>query len=124
MYDSIDIQYLHYFRWRSICLLIVHTLYIHCRRNSLELWTLSTEVFKKYSTSSFLKSADVYVYYGFLPNVKLAIIFQFFFLSLFMGVVRMANNWASEVSPTLGCSIEILRDIYVSVGQYVCRMSN
>ena len=24
-------------------------------------------------------------------------------------------NWASEVSPTLGCSIEISRDIYVSV---------
>ena len=29
-------------------------------------------------------------------------------------------NWASEVSPTLGCSIEISRDIYVSVGRYVC----
>ena len=25
-------------------------------------------------------------------------------------------NWASEASPTLGCSIEILRDIYI----YVC----
>ena len=24
-------------------------------------------------------------------------------------------NWASEASPTLGCSIEISRDIYVSV---------
>ena len=24
-------------------------------------------------------------------------------------------NWASETSPTLGCSIEIARDIYVSV---------
>ena len=30
------------------------------------------------------------------------------------------NNWASEVSPTLGCSIEISRDIYVSVGQSGC----
>ena len=34
-------------------------------------------------------------------------------------------NWASEASPTLGCSIEISRDIYMSVGRsvgrYVCR---
>ena len=29
-------------------------------------------------------------------------------------------NWASEASPTLGCSIEISRDIYMCV----CRMSN
>ena len=29
------------------------------------------------------------------------------------------HNWASEASPTLGCSIEILRDIFLSV----CRMS-
>ena len=27
-------------------------------------------------------------------------------------------NWASEASPTLGCSIEILRGM--SVGMYVC----
>ena len=27
------------------------------------------------------------------------------------------NNWARETSPTLGCSIEISRDIYI----YVCR---
>ena len=32
--------------------------------------------------------------------------------------------WASEASPTLGCSIEISRDIYIYVGMYVCRMSN
>ena len=25
------------------------------------------------------------------------------------------NNWASEASPTLGCSIEISRDIYVYI---------
>ena len=25
------------------------------------------------------------------------------------------NNWASEASPTLGCSIEISRDIYIYV---------
>ena len=37
------------------------------------------------------------------------------------------NNWASEASPTLGCSIEISRDIYIYiyiyiyVGMYVCR---
>ena len=34
-------------------------------------------------------------------------------------------NWASEASPTLGCSIEISRDIYIYiymyVGMYVCR---
>ena len=29
-------------------------------------------------------------------------------------------NWASEASPTLGCSIEISRDIYIYVGMYVC----
>ena len=29
-------------------------------------------------------------------------------------------NWASEASPTLGCSIEISRDIYMSVGRSVC----
>ena len=36
------------------------------------------------------------------------------------------GNWASEASPTLGCSIEISRDIYMSVCRmsYVCRMSN
>ena len=31
-------------------------------------------------------------------------------------------NWAGEASPTLGCSIEISRGM--SVGMYVCRMSN
>ena len=30
-----------------------------------------------------------------------------------MGVAKVANNWASEASPTLGCSIEISRDIYI-----------
>ena len=30
------------------------------------------------------------------------------------------SNWASEASPTLGCSIEISRDIYMYVGRYVC----
>ena len=28
-------------------------------------------------------------------------------------------NWASEASPTLGCSIEISRDIYIYVCRYV-----
>ena len=31
-------------------------------------------------------------------------------------------NWGSEASPTLGCSIEISRDIYMHVG--MSRMSN
>ena len=30
-------------------------------------------------------------------------------------------NWASEASPTLGCSIEISRDIYIYM--YVCMSS-
>ena len=30
------------------------------------------------------------------------------------------NNWASEASPTLGCSIEISRDIYMYIYIYVC----
>ena len=29
------------------------------------------------------------------------------------------TNWASEASPTLGCSIEILRDIHICVGMSV-----
>ena len=29
------------------------------------------------------------------------------------------GNWASEASPTLGCSIEISRDIYIYI--YICR---
>ena len=34
-----------------------------------------------------------------------------------MGTIFLViNNWASEASPTLGCSIEISRDIY----RYVC----
>ena len=33
------------------------------------------------------------------------------------------DNWASEASPTLGCSIEISRDICICC-RYVCRMSN
>ena len=31
------------------------------------------------------------------------------------------SNWASEASPTLGCSIEISRDIYIYI--YVVGMS-
>ena len=31
-----------------------------------------------------------------------------------------ASDWASEASPTLGCSIEISRDIYMYVGMSVC----
>ena len=35
-------------------------------------------------------------------------------------IMSMAtNNWASEASPTLGCSIEISRDIYMYVCWYV-----
>ena len=43
-----------------------------------------------------------------------------------MGVVKVVNNWASEASPTLGCSIEISRDICIYICIYVgmSRMSN
>ena len=42
-------------------------------------------------------------------------------------ILLSVHNWASETSPTLGCSIEISRDIYmyvVGMSEYVCRMSN
>ena len=32
---------------------------------------------------------------------------------------KLINNWASEASPTLGCSIEISRDIYMFICRYV-----
>ena len=43
-----------------------------------------------------------------------------------MGIIFLVYNWASEASPTLGCSIEISRDIYMYVYIYVgmSRMSN
>ena len=46
-------------------------------------------------------------------------------LGTFWGMGSLRNHafrdyWASEASPTLGCSIEISRDIYLCV----CRMSN
>ena len=43
------------------------------------------------------------------------------------GGIGREGNWASESSPTLGCSIEISRDIYIYIYvgmSYVCRMSN
>ena len=36
-----------------------------------------------------------------------------------MVVARTASNWASEASPTLGCSIEISRDICIYIYIYV-----
>ena len=35
------------------------------------------------------------------------------------GISCDKNNWASEASPTLGCSIEISRDIYICCRWYV-----
>ena len=32
-----------------------------------------------------------------------------------MGTIFLVHNWASEASPTLGCSIEISRDIYMYI---------
>ena len=43
-------------------------------------------------------------------------------------IVKNIFNWASEASPTLGCSIEISRDIYIYMYIYMyvgmSRMSN
>ena len=36
-----------------------------------------------------------------------------------MCFVKSSFNWASAASPTLGCSIKILSDIYVYVCRYV-----
>ena len=33
--------------------------------------------------------------------------------------IEISRDWASKASPTLGCSIEISRDIYMYVGMYV-----
>ena len=41
-----------------------------------------------------------------------------------MGVAKVANNWASEASPTLGCSIEISRDISESAVALSIRYSS
>ena len=54
---------------------------------------------------------------------SLAISFHVIFVSAYPAVqVKLAyvnmpgrNDWASEASPTLGCSIEISRDIYVYI---------
>ena len=37
--------------------------------------------------------------------------------------VMVSYNWTSEASPTMGCSIESSRDIYVCCRYVVCRMS-
>ena len=37
-----------------------------------------------------------------------------------MRIHEITNYWASEVSPTLGCSIEISRDIHAYICMYVC----
>ena len=42
--------------------------------------------------------------------------------SVLFSPTYMRANWASEASPTLGCSIEISRDICIYVG--MSRMSN
>ena len=39
---------------------------------------------------------------------------------MYAEIVEMElSNWASEASPTLGCSIEILRDIYICMSTIV-----
>ena len=46
------------------------------------------------------------------------------FFMLLMNNIRennsLLNSWASEASPTLGCSIEITRDIYLYIYMSVC----
>ena len=41
-------------------------------------------------------------------------------MGFFLNISLLSSNWASEASPTLGCSIEISRDIYMLS---VCCMS-
>ena len=53
-----------------------------------------------------------------MPNSNLSVLD--FVSKLFDVLLVKTSNWASEASPTLGCSIEISRDIYMCV----CRMSN
>ena len=39
-------------------------------------------------------------------------------------MMYVVHNWASEASPTLGCSIEISRDIYIYVHvSVVCQIN-
>ena len=51
-----------------------------------------------------------------VTNCKIILVINTIFVNFFQGLVA---NWASEASPTQGCSIEILRDIYMSVGMSV-----
>ena len=44
---------------------------------------------------------------------------NFFLLGMSVGSCNN-NNWARQASPTLGCSIEISRDIYVGLYVLVC----
>ena len=44
--------------------------------------------------------------------------------TVYICVYICVYNWASEANPTLGCSIEISRDIYIYICMCVCRMSN
>ena len=45
------------------------------------------------------------------PNILCFFTFLYPDLSVSRSLSSLANNWASEASPTLGCSIEISRDI-------------
>ena len=38
---------------------------------------------------------------------------------LLVMAIGFAFHWASKASPTLGCSIEISRDIYMDICRYV-----
>ena len=64
--------------------------------------------------SGYVGSAEITLHHIFTSSTL------FFFNS---GKLRPGKvekyNWASEASPTLGCSIEISRDIYMSVGMSV-----
>ena len=48
----------------------------------------------------------------------------FKYLSILTFILNENSNWASEASPTLGCSIEISRDIYIYKGMsVVCQIN-
>ena len=42
------------------------------------------------------------------------------YIRFLCSITYLKHNWASEASPTLGCSIEISRDIYLYIYMSVC----
>ena len=55
--------------------------------------------------------------------IMTTIMHNILFIALYYVIIYIYlfyNHWASEASPTLGCSIEISRDIYMYVYMSIC----